>query len=61
MQGNWGNIYTGDKSAAARYIEVRLTQFALDVVFNSKITNGTHLMMVEVRNLRLYQSNFHYY
>ncbi|GIS08690.1 MAG: hypothetical protein CM15mP112_08020 [Flavobacteriales bacterium] len=38
MQGNWGNIYTGDKSAAARYIEVRLTQFALDVVFNSKIT-----------------------
>tara|TARA_B100001093_G_scaffold455381_1_gene465492 strand:+ start:87221 stop:89782 length:2562 start_codon:yes stop_codon:yes gene_type:complete len=39
MQGNWGNIYTGDKSAAARYIEVRLTQFALDVVFNNKITD----------------------
>ena len=39
MQGNWGNISTGDKAAAARYIEVRLTKFALDVVFNNKITN----------------------
>ena len=39
MQGNWGNIATGDSAAAPRYIEVRLTQFALDVVFNKKITN----------------------
>ena len=38
MQGNWGNTATGDRAAASRYIEVRLTKFALDVVFNSKIT-----------------------
>lgn len=37
-QGNWGNIYTGDPSAAPRYIEARLTKFALDVVFNHKTT-----------------------
>ncbi|OQX98181.1 MAG: DNA topoisomerase IV [Bacteroidetes bacterium 4572_128] len=37
-QGNWGNIFTGDRSAAARYIEARLSNFALDVVFNSKTT-----------------------
>jgi topoisomerase-4 subunit A len=35
-QGNWGNIYTGDSSAAARYIEARLSKFALEVVFNPK-------------------------
>ncbi|MDO5655284.1 MAG: DNA gyrase/topoisomerase IV subunit A [Flavobacteriaceae bacterium] len=38
MQGNWGNIYTGDGAAAARYIEARLTKFALEVVFNPKTT-----------------------
>ena len=38
MQGNWGNIYTGDRAAAARYIEARLTKFALEVVFNPKTT-----------------------
>lgn len=38
MQGNWGNIYTGDSAAAARYIEARLTPFALEVVFNPKTT-----------------------
>ncbi|MCB0402308.1 MAG: DNA gyrase/topoisomerase IV subunit A [Flavobacteriales bacterium] len=38
-QGNWGNIYTGDSAAAPRYIEARLTKFALDVVFNAKTTN----------------------
>ena len=38
MQGNWGNILTGDRAAAARYIESRLSKFALEVVFNSKIT-----------------------
>ena len=39
MQGNWGNIYTGDKAAASRYIEARLSKFALEVVFNPKTTN----------------------
>ncbi|MFA5620731.1 MAG: DNA gyrase/topoisomerase IV subunit A [Weeksellaceae bacterium] len=37
-QGNWGNTLTGDGAAAARYIEARLTKFALDVVFNPKTT-----------------------
>ena len=37
-QGNWGNILTGDGAAAARYIEARLSKFALDVVFNPKTT-----------------------
>jgi len=38
-QGNWGNILTGDRAAAPRYIEVRLSKFALDVAFNSKTTD----------------------
>ena len=38
-QGNWGNILTGDSAAAPRYIEARLTKFALEVVFNPKTTN----------------------
>lgn len=37
-QGNWGNILTGDNAAAPRYIEARLSKFALDVVFNPKTT-----------------------
>lgn len=37
-QGNWGNILTGDEAAAGRYIEARLSKFALDVVFNKKTT-----------------------
>ena len=37
-QGNWGNILTGDRAAAPRYIEARLSKFALDVVFNPKTT-----------------------
>jgi len=37
-QGNWGNILTGDGAAASRYIEARLTKFALEVVFNPKTT-----------------------
>ncbi len=40
-QGNWGNIYTGDSAAASRYIEARLTPFALEVVFNPKTTEWT--------------------
>ena len=37
-QGNWGNVLTGDSAAAARYIEARLTPFALDVIFSPKVT-----------------------
>ncbi len=37
-QGNWGNVLTGDGAAASRYIEARLSKFALEVVFNSKTT-----------------------
>ena len=39
MQGNWGNVSTGDRAAAPRYIEVRLTPFALEIAYNKKITN----------------------
>lgn len=39
MQGNWGNIYTGDSAAAPRYIEVRLNKFAQEIAFNPKTTN----------------------
>ena len=38
MQGNWGNTFTGDSAAAPRYIEARLSKFALEVVFNPKTT-----------------------
>src|SRR6188768_127213 len=37
-QGNWGNLHTGDSAAAPRYIEARLSKFALEVVFNPKTT-----------------------
>ena len=37
-QGNWGNIFTGDKAAASRYIEARLSKFALAIAFNAKTT-----------------------
>ena len=37
-QGNWGDIHTGDRAAAARYIEARVSKFALDVVFNPQTT-----------------------
>jgi topoisomerase-4 subunit A len=37
-QGNWGNVLTGDRAAASRYIEARLSKFALEVIFNPKIT-----------------------
>ena len=40
-QGNWGNILTGDSAAAPRYIEARLSEFALDVVYNPKVTDWT--------------------
>ena len=40
-QGNWGNTLTGASAAAARYIEARLSRFALDVLFNPKVTEWT--------------------
>ncbi len=39
MQGNWGNTLTGDRAAASRYIEARLSKFAIEVVFNPKTTD----------------------
>jgi topoisomerase-4 subunit A len=47
-QGNWGNILTGDRAAAPRYIEARLSKFALEVVFNPKTT--TWLLSYDGRN-----------
>ncbi len=41
-QGNWGNILTGDKAAAMRYIEAKLSKFALEVVYNPKITEWVY-------------------
>jgi topoisomerase IV subunit A len=38
-QGNWGDVRTGDSAAAARYIEARLSKFAIDVAFNNKTTD----------------------
>ena len=38
MQGNWGNLLTGDSAAAPRYIEARLTPFALEVILSPKVT-----------------------
>ncbi|MBK7434939.1 MAG: DNA gyrase/topoisomerase IV subunit A [Chitinophagaceae bacterium] len=38
-QGNWGDVRTGDEAAASRYIEARLSKFALEVAFNNKTTN----------------------
>ncbi len=50
-QGNWGNILTGDGAAAPRYIEARLSKFALDIVFNPKRRpNGSCLTTAETRN-----------
>jgi len=47
-QGNWGNILTGDRAAAGRYIEARLTKFALEVAFNPKTTEW--MMSYDGRN-----------
>lgn len=47
-QGNWGNILTGDRAAAPRYIEARLSKFAQEVVFNAKTT--TWLLSYDGRN-----------
>ena len=53
MQGNWGNTLTGDRAAAPRYIEVRLSKFALDVVYNSKITNYPGRILFDVPSYTL--------
>ena len=50
-QGNWGNILTGDRAAAPRYIEARLSKFALDVVFNPKTTDWQLSYDAETRSL----------
>ena len=60
-QGNWGNILTGDRAAASRYIEARLSKFALEVVIIKKIPNGRPPMMVEEKSLLTYLLNFHCY
>lgn len=49
-QGNWGNILTGDGAAAPRYIEARLSKFALETVFNPKTTLGSYLMTGVIKN-----------
>lgn len=56
-QGNWGNILTGDRAAAPRYIEARLSKFALDVVSILKPPTGNSLMMAETRSLSRSQPN----
>lgn len=56
-QGNWGNVLTGDGAAAARYIEARLTPFALEVVFNPKTTTWLPPMTAETKNPKIFRSN----
>lgn len=53
-QGNWGDIRTGDSSAAPRYIEARLSKFALDVVFNPQTTEWQLSYDGRKRNQLLY-------
>ena len=53
-QGNWGNIYTGDSAAAPRYIEARLSKFALEVGFNAKSPSGNQVMIAVVVSPLLY-------
>ena len=57
-QGNWGNILTGDRAAASRYIEARLSKFALEVVFSPKVTDW-QLSYDGRKNRFIYRSNFH--
>ena len=58
MQGNWGNLLTGDSAAAPRYIEARLTPFALEVIFSPKVTHGHLPMTGEIKNRLPFQLNF---
>ena len=50
-QGNWGNVLTGDSAAAPRYIEARLTPFALEVIFAPRLPLGHLPMTEEIKNL----------
>jgi topoisomerase-4 subunit A len=58
-QGNWGNILTGDGAAASRYIEARLSKFALEVIYSPKITDWECPMMEEELNLTIFPLSFH--
>ena len=58
-QGNWGNILTGDSAAASRYIEARLSKFALDVVFSPKITDWQLSYDGRKKGHFICQLNFH--
>jgi len=49
-QGNWGNTLTGDRAAAPRYIEARISKFASHVVFNAKTTSWLKVTMEETMN-----------
>ena len=69
MQGNWGNVATGDRAAAPRYIEVRLTSFAVDVVFNKKnqeqidnslLLQGKAILVIDARDYCPYCEKFKY-
>ena len=52
-QGNWGDVRTGDSAAAPRYIEARLSKFALEVAYNARLQNGSfHTMAVRKNPLR---------
>ena len=57
MQGNWGNTFTGDSAAAPRYIEARLSKFALDVVFNPRRPTGSPPTTAATRNPKPFPSN----
>ena len=60
-QGNWGNILTGDRAAASRYIEARLSKFALEVVFSPKSPSGNSLTMGGKRSPLICLSSSRYY
>lgn len=54
-QGNWGNILTGDGAAASRYIEARLSKFALEVYILRKLPTGNYRMMEDETNLSTFR------
>jgi topoisomerase-4 subunit A len=58
LPGNWGNIL-GDSAAASRYIEARLSKFALEVIYSPKITDWGCLMTVGERNQIIFLLNSH--
>lgn len=60
-QGNWGNILTGDGAAAPRYIEARLSKFALEVVYSPKITEWQLSYDGRKKNPLIYPLNFRFF